>query len=127
MYQKKTILLCLLLLFVVNMIGCSGGSGGGGDSTTPPPAQTPTQKLVGTWNFVSSNDGWVLGKLIFNTNESGSWGPSGFHSWRIDNGVLYFTLDSGQPEAFTLTWNNDNNITLTNHNGGASYVYARAA
>jgi hypothetical protein len=127
MNKSKTIVLCLCLTIIIALIGCSGGSGGGGESTTPPPAQTPTQKLVGNWNFVSSNDGWVLGRLVFNANGTGSWGPSGFHSWRIENNVLYFKLDSGQDEAFTLTWNNDNNITLTNHNGGASYIYARAA
>jgi hypothetical protein len=127
MKNGKVLFLLLCLILMVGMIGCSGGSNSGGSTTsTPPSSQTPTQKLVGTWNFVSSDDGLVLGKLVFNADGNGDWGGSGFTSGRIDNGVLFFTLGGGQPEAFDIKFNTDNNITLTNHNGGLSYSYSRA-
>jgi hypothetical protein len=44
---------------------------------------------------------------------------------RIDNGVFNFTLESSQDEAFDITWNSDNNIIISNHNGGGSYTYSR--
>jgi hypothetical protein len=129
MKNGKALFLLLFLVILAGLIGCSSSSSGGGSpAPAPPPTpQTPTQKLVGSWNFVSSTDGFVLGKLNFNANGTGDWNGSGFHGGRIDNGVFYFTLDSGQDEAFDIAWsNNDNRITLTNHNGGASYVYSRA-
>jgi hypothetical protein len=125
MKNRKVFLVSLILVLMVGVMGCSSGGSSSGGSTPPPAAQTPTQKLVGTWTFVNSSD-YVLAQLIFNSNGSGSWG-TGFSNGRIDNGVFYFTLDNGNNEAFDITWNSDNNITLTNHNGGSWYTYSRAS
>lgn len=131
MKNRKNLFFLLIFILIIGLFGCSGGgsSGGGGNSTPPPAAQTPTEKLVGTWNFVSSDDGLPpQGNLVYNANNTGNWGGSGFRNGRIDNGVFYFTLDSGQDEAFDITWsNNSNTITLINHNGGHSYIFNRAS
>jgi hypothetical protein len=112
------LLFCLILAIEMTGYSCSVNGGGG---TTPSP-QTPTQKLVGTWNFVSGIP--YTGSFVFRADGTGSCGGSNFHAGRIDNGVFYFTLESGQNEAFDITWNSDNNITLTN---GNSYTYSRAS
>lgn len=126
MHNKKGLLIFLCLILIVGMLGCSSGGSGGGGGTTPPPAQTPTQKLIGTWNLVSSSDQHSPSPIIFRADGTGTFSGTGFSAGRIDNGVFYFTLDSGQDEAFDITWNSDNNITLTNHNGGSRYTYSRA-
>ena len=130
MKRRTALSLIAYSILFLAMISCSsGGSGsgsGGGGSNTPPPAQTDTQKLVGTWNFVSSSD-YILGQLIFKADGTGIFSGTGFSAGRVDNVVFYFTLDSGQNEAFDIVWSNNNNtITLTNHNGGSWYTYNRA-
>ena len=95
MKNLKILFLLLCFILMVGMIGCSSGGSSSGGNTPAPTPQTPTQKLVGTWNFVSSTDGLILGKLVFNANGTGDSRGSGFSNWRIDNGVLFFTLDSG--------------------------------
>lgn len=124
MKNKRMLYLMLIAVLILGLIGCSGGGSDSGGNTSTPPSQTPTQKLVGTWNFVSGPIN--IGTFVFRTDGTGSFGGSGFHSGRIDTGVFYFTLDSGADEAFDITWNSDNNFTITNHNGGGSYTYSRA-
>jgi hypothetical protein len=130
MKNRISLLTVLTLVLMVVIMGCSSGgssSGGGTTTTTTTAPLTDTQKLVGTWTFVRSTDGIVLASLIFRADGTGSWGTA-FTNGRVTNGVFLFTLVSGQPEAFNCTFsNNDNTVTMTNQNGGASYIHNRAS